>query len=132
MDYGNVAGEQIGELGQKERRAKFGRKPLVQQHVAVVARRRRFQDCRVDGFVALAATGCDNHVHGRAEHFVGLDRGVVERKASRIGAEPLPRFHLPLVAALGDLQPPVDHRQRMDHVRWEAHIIGNRLRLVGR
>ena len=37
-----------------------------------------------------------------------------------IGAEPLPGFHLALVAALGDLQAPVDLRKRMDAVGRET------------
>ena len=54
-------------------------------------------------------------------------RTFVEREACRICSEPLPRLHLALVAALGDLESPVDGRQGMNEERREAVRIDDRL-----
>ncbi len=124
----DVAGEKIGKLREKKRRAQFRCQLLVEQHAQVFAAFGSLEDGRIDRLVALAAACRDHHVHGRAERLVGLDRRVVERQAGRIGAEPLPGLHLPLVAALGDLQTPVDLGQGMDDVRSETRFIENRLR----
>ncbi len=127
VDDRDVAGEQVGKLRQKQRRPQFGGQFLVEQHVAVVAAFGRGENVGVDRLVALAAAGSHHHVHGRAEIVIALDAGVVQRHAGGVGAEPLPGFHLPLVAALGDLQVPVDLRQRVDGVGREARGFEHRL-----
>ena len=127
MDDGDVAGEQVGKLGQEQGWPQFGGQLLVEQHIAVVTAFRSGEDGGVDRLVALAAAGGHHHVHGRAELVIALDAGIVQRKAGGIGAESLPCLHLPLVAALGDLQVPVDLRQRMNGIRREARGFEHRL-----
>ena len=82
--------------------------------------RRFLDDHRVDGLVAFAAAGGDDHVHRRAGGGVVLQPGVVERQARGEDAEPLPVFHLALVAAARDLLGPVDLRHRMHRIGDEA------------
>lgn len=128
----NVAGEQVGQLCQEQGRPEFGGQLLVEQDIEVIPAFRCSQDVVVDSHVALAAAGCHHHIHGGTQSFVGLDAGIVQGQAGHIGAQPLPGFHLTLVAALGDLQVPVDLGQGMDGVGSEALRIEQRLGGRGR
>ena len=68
-----------------------------------------------------------------------LERGVVlhprgvQREPRGVDPEPLPRLHLALVAALGDLSVPDDRRRRMNRIGREGFGIGvgGRLRIEG-
>jgi hypothetical protein len=120
VDDGNVAGHQVGKLGQEQCRAQFRRQLFVEQLFAVVALQRFIDNQRIDIDVALAATGRHDHVHAAAGVQIVLETGIVERQTGTEDAEALPIFHLPLVAALGDLLRPVDFRQRMHRIRRET------------
>ena len=56
------------------------------------------EDRAVDGDVALAAAGRDDHVGVVEEIGLAGDAGVAERETGRVDADPLPRLHLALVA----------------------------------
>ena len=101
---GNVAGQQIGELRQKQRRPQVAHQPFVEEGGRIWRARHTGQDRRVDGEVALAAAGGDDHVHVRQDLGLALDAGAVERKPGRIGADALPILHLPLIALFRDLE----------------------------
>jgi len=59
---GNVAGQQIRQLRQKERRAQIVHQPLIKKPGSGVAFRCHVQNVAVDREIALAAAGGDNHV----------------------------------------------------------------------
>ncbi|MNI03158.1 hypothetical protein D3C73_560540 [compost metagenome] len=128
VDDRDISGHQIGELREEERRPQFRRKLLVQQNVAVVALQGFIDDQRIDLDVALTATGGDNHVHRGACFGIFFETGVIKRQTGGKDAEPLPVFHLALVA-FDDLGGPVDFRKRMDRIRREA--LGFHGRLAG-
>ena len=121
----DIAGEQVGELRQEQRRPQVAHQPFVEEGVRVLgAAAVPRQDGGVDRDVALAAAGRDDHVRAREEFGVALDAGGVERKAGRIGADALPRLHLPLVALLRDLLVEVERRERMHDVGREGRRVG--------
>jgi hypothetical protein len=106
---GDVAGEQVGKLREEERRAQFGGQLLVEQHVAVVARRRGFEDLGVDVASSRSPPPAATTMSIDAQSASSvLSPASSSARPGAIGAEPLPGFHLALVAALGDLQVPVD------------------------
>ena len=80
VDDRDVAGEQVGELRQEQRRPELGGQLLVEQDAEIGASRRSGEDRRVDRLVALAAGRRHHHVHGRAERVVALHARVVERQ----------------------------------------------------
>lgn len=129
---GDVAGEKVGKLRQKQRRAQLRRQLLVQEPFAVVALQRLVDDERVDIDVALAAAGRDDHVHAAAGFETVLETSVVERQAGSENAETLPVLHLPLVAALRNLLRPVDFRQRVDRIGCETFRFDANPRRLGR
>ena len=92
VDDRDVAGDEVGELRQEERRAEVVGQALVEERRL---RRRRvreaLEDGRVGRHVALAAVGGDDHVGVAEDVEVAGDAGVVEREARGVGAEPLPR-----------------------------------------
>ncbi len=61
-----------------------------------------------------------------------LEAGIIEGQAGCKDADALPVFHLPLIAALGDLLRPVDLRQRMDRIGLELLGLDDRLRRAPR
>ena len=106
-------------------RNSVGRRSLISRFVeegARIARPRSRPDriVGIDRLVALAAAGGDDHVHARQQLGIALGAGAVEREAGRIGADPLPGFHLALVALLRDLLVELDRRERMDDVGREG------------
>ena len=115
-------------MGEEQRRSQLGLQFLVEHDLAVVALQALVDDHRIDGDIALAATGGDDHVHRAAKLGIVLQPGIVERKTGGENAEALPVFHLPLIAALRDLRRPVDLRHRMDGIRLEFFRFENRLR----
>ncbi len=100
----------------------------MQQLVAVIAVDRFGQNILVDRDVALAAASGYHQVHGGDQLLVALHAGIFQRKPGRIGAEPLPVFHLALVAALRDLFRPVHGRQGMDAIGREGFAVDDRFR----
>ena len=77
----------------------------------------------IDRDVAFAAAGRDDHVHAAEDFPVAFDAGGIQRQPGGIGADALPRFHLTLVALLGDLRVEGDRRQRMDDVGRETLLV---------
>src|SRR5665647_1259823 len=75
----------------------------------------------------IVAAGGDDHVHARENIGLAFDAGGIECKAGGIGADPLPRLHLALIALLGDLRIEIDRRDRVHHERRESRGIGARL-----
>ena len=126
MDNGNVAGKQVGQLRKKKGGAEIGGQFFIQQHFAVVAGGGGGKDIGIHRFVSLTAASCHDHVHRGAKRFIALDSGIVQRQAGAIGAEPLPRLHLPLIASLGDLEVPIHRGQGMHGVGCEPLAIDDR------
>ena len=120
MDNRDVAGEQIGELRQEQRRPQVAHEPLVEKGVRVGGFALVAQDCSVDRDIALAAAGGHNHVHARKQLAIAFDAGVCQRQPSGIGADPLPRLHLALIALFRDLLVEVERSERMDEIWREA------------
>ena len=114
-------------------RNKVGRRSLISRSLrkaaGFCALRHAAQDRAVDGKVALAAAGGDDHVHVRENVGLAFDAGRIERKAGGIGADALPGLHLALIALLRDLRVEIDRRQRMHDERREGRGVGARLRL---
>src|SRR5262249_19749515 len=61
---------------------------------------------------------------------VALGAGAVERETGGVGADPLPRLHLPLVALLRNLLVEIEVREGVHDIRCERLRIDVRLRLV--
>src|SRR6266699_5296705 len=123
MHDGNVAGEQVRELRQKERRAQIVHQPLVEEPGSRVAFRFQVQNVAVHREIALAATGGDNHVHPSEDFLVALDASRIQRQSGGIGSDALPGFHLTLVALFGDLGIEVYRRPGMDDVWCETLLV---------
>ena len=81
VDDRDIAGEQVGELRQEQRRPELRRQLLVEQDAEVGASERSGEDRGVYGFVALAAGRRHHHVHGRAQRVIALHARIVERQA---------------------------------------------------
>ncbi len=128
---GDIAGHQVGKLGEKQRRAQFRRQLFVQQLFAVVALQSLVNDQRIDIDVALAAAGSNDHIHGGAGFGIFLQAGIIKCKTGGKNAETLPVFHLALVAALGDLCRPVDLGHGMNRIWLEFFRLDNRRRRGG-
>ena len=75
------------------------------------------EDGGIGRHVALAAVGGNNGVRVRKDVEIAGDAGVGEREARGIGAEPLPRLHLPLVRFLRNLRVEVERHHRVDAER---------------
>ena len=73
--------------------------------------RQRRQNGAVGRDVALAAAGRDDHVGARQNIRIALDAGRFEREAGGIGADPLPRLHLALIAFFRDLLVEIERRR---------------------
>ncbi len=112
----DVAGEQVRELRQKQCRPQVAHQPLVEERLLCGDLAQAGEDRAVGGKIALAAAGGDDQVHAAEQFGVALGAGTVEREAGGIGADPLPRLHLPLVAFLRNLQIEIHRRQRMGDV----------------
>ena len=123
MDDRYVAGEQIGELRQKQGRAQIAHQPLVEEELVLARLRQAAENAAVGGEIALAAARGHDHVHAAEQLCLALGPGAVEREAGGIGADPLPRLHLPLVALLRDLGIEIHWRQRMDDVGRESRAL---------
>src|SRR5215510_8464934 len=120
MHNRDVAGEQIGELRQEQRRPQVAHEALVEKGVWIGRFTLVAQDRGVNRDVALAAAGGHDHVHAREQLAIAFDAGVSQRKPSGIGADPLPRLHLPLITLFRDLLVEVERSERVDEIWREA------------
>ena len=123
---GDVAGEQVRELRQEQRRPQVAHQALVEERAPVGGAPQPGQDLRVDGRVALAAAGRHDELHLGLQLGIVLDAGRVECGAGRVHPEALPRIHLTLVGLLGDLPVPLDRDGRMNRERREALAVHDR------
>ena len=116
----NVAGEQVGELRQEQRRPQVAHQPFVEEGAGIGGLGlpvRIVPSTATSRSPPPAAT----IMSMRAEQLgVALDAGVREREPGRIGADPLPRLHLALVALLRDLLVEIERRERMDEIGREG------------
>ena len=123
MHDGDVAGEQVGELRQEQRRPQIVHQPFVEKARMRIAPGVGVQDRCVDREVALAAAGGDDHVHPAEDFLVALDAGRIQRQPGGIGADALPGFHLALVALFRNLGVERDRGERMHDVGREALVV---------
>jgi hypothetical protein len=112
------AREQVGQLGQEQRRPQ----PVHQHAVQRGLVRPRREDLRVQRRVALAAARRHDEVH--LGHAPAQPR-IIDGEAGDVDAEPLPILHLPVFAARDALREG-DRRQRMHRVRGEAGFVHHR------
>src|SRR6266508_4154390 len=105
---------------EEPRRPQIAHQPFVEEGFGIGGFGLVGEDRRVDRDVALAAAGRDDHVHAREQIGIALHAGIGKGKPRRIGADPLPWFHLALVALLRDLFVQVERCERMHRVGSEA------------
>lgn len=123
MHDGDVAGEQVGELRQEQSGAQIAHQPFVEEAGRVRPLGLGGKHAGVDIEIALAAAGGHHHVDLRQDILVALDPGGIERKASGIGADALPGFHLALVALLRDLAVEGNRHQGMHDVGCKTLLV---------
>ena len=119
----DVAGQQVRELGEEERRAQVAHQALVQEHPRIGGVADAGQDLSVDSVVALAAARRDDEVHAPLQRYVGLRAGGLEREPGGVDAEALPGLHLPLVRLLRDLPVVVEMHRRVHRVGREGRRV---------
>jgi hypothetical protein len=83
----------------------------------------QIQDIGIYGQIALAAARGDHHVHPRQDFRVALDARRIQREPRRIGTDPLPGFHLALIALFGDLRVEIHRHPGMHDVGREVFFI---------
>ncbi|MCC0013163.1 MAG: hypothetical protein H6877_07565 [Rhodobiaceae bacterium] len=117
MDDRDVAGNEIRQLRQKQGRAQFVRQPLDQHARTVVGLQHLPCDLVVDGNIAFTCRRRPRSFHA-IEKIRIARRRIVDGQTCRIDPEPLPGFHLALVAALCDLFRQVE----LDHREWRRAV----------
>ena len=123
MNDRDVAGQQVRELGQKQRRPQIAHQPFVEEAGRLIALGGGLHDRGVDREIPLAAAGGDDHVGPRQDFLVALDAGGIQRQPRRIGADALPGFHLALIALLGNLGVEIDRRPGVHDVGREILLV---------
>ena len=126
VDERNIAGEQIGELRQKQGRPQVAHQALVEKGAWLVDLAHTGHDRGIDRDVALAASGGNDHVGMIEQVGIAGEPGIGQRQAGGINADPLPGFHLPLVAFLRDLLVETHRRKLMHDVGREALVVVGR------
>ena len=116
----DVAGEEVRELGEEQRRPEVAHQALVEEDAGIGGLPDLRQDLTVDRVVALAAAGGDDQVHAALQRRVGLGAGGVEGEPGGVAAEPLPGLHLPLIGFLRDLLVVIERDDRVDRVGREG------------
>ncbi len=122
----DIAGEQIGQLRQKQRRAQIAHQPFVEKNVRAIGLAHAGEDRIVGGDVALAAAGGDDHVGVVEQIRLAGNAGVAEREAGRIGAGALPQLHLALIGLFRNLLVKAHRRQRMHDIGREGLVVVGR------
>src|SRR5262249_40863989 len=74
----------------------------------------------IDRFIAFATAGADDHVHVREQIGVTFGTGTFERQSGRIGADPLPRLHLALIAFFRNLFVKLNWREWVHNIGRES------------
>jgi len=115
---GDIAGQQFESCARNSVRTQVAHQAFIEKAGRGIARRRGVENAGIDREIALAATGGDNHVHPPEDFLVAVDPGAIQRKPGGIGPDPLPGFHLTLIALFGDrvskLPAPRDERCRRE------------------
>ena len=123
---GNVAGEKIGKLRQKQGGAQIAHQPFVEKRPALGHLAHAGKNAAVGRNVALAAGGRHDHVGVVEElRFAGEPR-VRKRKTGGVDPHPLPQLHLALVALFRDLLVEIQRAERMHDVGCEALVVVGR------
>ena len=122
----DIAGEQIGQLRQKQRRAQIAHQALVEKNVRAIGLAHAGEDRIVGGDIALAAAGGDDHVGVVEQIRLAGNSGVAERQTRRIGAGALPQLHLALIGLFRDLLVETHRRQRMHDIGREGLVVVGR------
>jgi hypothetical protein len=112
---GDVSGEHVRELRQKQRRTKIAHQLFVQQTSPVRCGPTLLQKLAVERGIALAARCHDEKISVREHARIPLDAGALERQSSSVGSDTLPGVHHSLVR-LGDLLCKVHGSDGMDDV----------------
>jgi hypothetical protein len=123
MDNRDIAGEQIRELGQKQRRPQIIHQPFVEEGRRRVAFDVAVNNGQIDGDIALAAAGRDDHIHPPEDFLITFHAGRIQRQPGGIGADALPGLHLALIPLFGDLRVKLDGRPGVNDVGREALFI---------
>ena len=124
MDDRDIAGEQVGELRQKQRRPQIVHQPFVEEGRRGVALARRRSGSRMSTAMSRSPPPAATIMSVRPRiSGVALDAGGIQRQPGGIGADALPGFHLALVALFRDLRVEVDRRERMDDVGREGFVV---------
>ena len=126
MHQRDIAGEEIGQLRQKQRRAQVAHQPFVEKNVRAIGFAYAGEDRIVGGDVALAAAGGDDHVGAVEQIRLAGNAGVAERQARRIGAGALPQLHLALIGLFRNLLVKAHRRQRMHDIGREGLVVVGR------
>jgi hypothetical protein len=122
----DVAGEQIGQLRQKQRRPQIAHQAFVEKNVRAIGLAHAGKDRIVGRDVALAAAGGDDHVGAIEQIRLAGNAGVAERQARRVGAGALPQLHLALIGLFRDLLVKAHRRQRMHDIGREDLVVVRR------
>ena len=115
MHDGDVSGEHVGELRQKQCRAKVAHQLIVQQTSPVRCSSTLVQKLAVEGDITLAACCHDEKIGVREHARIPLDAGALERQSSSVGSDTLPGVHHSLVR-LGNLLCKIHGSDGMDDV----------------
>ena len=126
----DVAGQKVGQLRQEQGRAQVAHQAFVDEHFWLLGLGQTGQDCGIDRFVALGSSGDRDHVHAGEEVGVAFGAGTFECETRGIGANPLQRFHLPLITLLRDLAVEFERGQPVDGVGRVKVGVGSRRRRV--
>jgi hypothetical protein len=89
MDDRDIPGEQVGQLCQKHGRPQIAHQTFIKKCSRVVSSLHVGQDCFINGNIALASAGCDDHIHTREDLRISLDPRGVECHSSGIRANAL-------------------------------------------
>ena len=73
---------------------------LVQERARIGRRRQCRQNRSIHGVIPLTAAGGNDHVHARQQVRFAFDTSGIQRESRGVGADALPRLHLPLIATL--------------------------------
>src|ERR1700733_6516016 len=120
---GDVAGQEVRQLRQEQRRTQIAHQAVIEKAGRGIARRGGVENAGIDREIALTAAGGHNHVHPSEDFLVALDPGGIQRKPGGIGPDPLPGFHLTLIAFFWNLGIEVYRRPGMNNIGRQSFFI---------